>query len=253
MNFNSIGSTLLGLGFVVIFIALLIYFTFQERLQTGIELREIPAFVKLRRSIGQAVEAGQRVHISLGWGNLNGLEAGSSFIGFAVLHRIAQTASVSDRPPIATSGNGVLSILSRDTLRTTYQQIGAAGLYDPIYSQLTGLTPFSFAAGTLPIILDQQVSTSYLAGHFSSEIAYIADATERSGGLTIAGSDDLPAQSVLIATAEAPLIGEELYASGAYLQAGPMHCASVRVEDYFRWAVAGSILIGTILKVIGVV
>ena len=51
--------------------------------------REISAFSRLGRSVGLAVEAGKRLHISLGHGSLNGLQAGSAFVGLSVLQRVA--------------------------------------------------------------------------------------------------------------------------------------------------------------------
>jgi hypothetical protein len=173
-------------------------------------------------------------------------------IGLVILQRIARAALVSDRPPVATSGEGTLAILSRDTLRSSYQARGAPEEYDPTLGQLTGLTPFSYAAGTLPIVYGNQISANIMAGHFDSEVALITDASERTGSLTLAGSDSIPAQSVLFATAQEPLIGEELYASGAYLLAGRMHVASLRAQDFLRWVLVVVILAGVTLKLLGV-
>lgn len=248
---------LVGLVFLLLFVILMVAFAILARRTAGREhptarLRVIPAFTRLSRAVGLAVEAGQRLQISLGWGGLNGLEGASALVGLSVLNRIARAASISDRPPVATSGAGELAILSQDTLRGAYRSIGSAGQYDPASGLLTGLTPFSYAAGVLPVIFDQQVSTNVLAGHFGAEVALITDAGERSGALTLAGSDNLPAQAVLYASAQEPLIGEELYASGAYIQAGVMHRASLRAQDVLRWMLVAGILGGVVLKLLGV-
>jgi hypothetical protein len=55
----------------------------------------------------------------------------------SVLERIARFASVSDRPPLATSGEGSLAILSQDTLQAAHQAIGAEGQFDYSSGQLT--------------------------------------------------------------------------------------------------------------------
>lgn len=245
-------SNLLGLGFVVIFLLLMITYASITRKRPKGSWREIAAFSRLGRSIGLAVEAGKRLHISLGHGSLNGLQAGSAFVGLSVLQRIARVASISDSPPVATSGEGVLGILSQDTQKSTYRAIGSANLYDQSSGQITGLTPFSFAAGTLPVIFDQNVAANVLAGHFGSEVALITEAGERNGSLTLAGSDNLTAQAVLYAAAQEPLIGEELYASGAYIQAGNMHSASLRTQDFMRWVIILAILVAAALKLVNV-
>jgi hypothetical protein len=243
---------IVGLGMVVIFFVLIIVFTFAARRRPRNYLREIPAFEKLGRAVGLAVEAGQRLHLSLGRGGIDGVQGASALVGLSVLERIARAASVSDRPPVATSGEATEALLSQDTLRGAYRDIGEAGQYDPDSGRLTGVTPFSYAAGVMPVIFDQQVSANVLAGHFGSEVALITDAGERSGSLTLAGSDSIPGQAILYATAQEPLIGEELYASGAYIQAGPTHAASLRVQDIFRWILVLVILAGAVMKFFGV-
>ena len=252
MNLADLTGGLPGLVFLLVFFILIVSFVLIGRERGRQSLRDIPAFARLGHAIGLAVEAGQRIHLSLGRGSVLGLQSASAFAGLAMLQRIARLASVSDRPPVATSGDGALAILSQDTLRAVNQNTGAGSHYDPALGQVTGLTPFSYAAGVLPVIFDQQVSANVLAGHFGSEAALIADAGERAGGLTLAGSDNITAQAVLFAAAQEPLIGEELYAGGAYMQAGPTHIASLRAEDVLRWLVILFILGGAALKLAGV-
>lgn len=249
---DFLNSGLAGLVFVLVFLLLILAFVLIRRRGSGLTLREIPAFNRLGRVFGLSVEAGKRLHVSLGWGGLLGIPAGAAFIGLSVLERIARFASVSDRPPLATSGDGSLAILSQDALQAAHREIGAEGQFDASSGQLTGLTPFAYAAGTLPVISNEQTAAHILAGHFGSEVALIADAAERSHNLTLAGSDSLPAQAILFAAAQEPLIGEELYAAGAYVNAGPLHTASLHAQDVFRWLLVLGILIGVILKLAGV-
>jgi hypothetical protein len=250
--FSSSSLTWAGLGFVLLFLILMLVFTAVTLRRPEKVLREIPAFGNLRRAVGLSVEAGKRIHLSLGWGGLNGLPAASALLGLSILQRIARAASISDRPPVATSGEGTLTILSQDSLRGIYRNMGALSQFDPYSAQLTGVSPFSYAAGAMPVVFDQQVAANVLAGHFGSEVALITDAGERSGSPTLAGSDNIPAQAVLFAAAQDPLIGEELYAAGAYLQAGPVHVASLRAQDFLRWVIIALILAGAVLKFLGV-
>jgi len=64
----------------------------------------------------------------------------------------------------------------------------------------------------------------------------------------IAASDNLSAQSIFYATSQDPLIGEELFAAGAYVGAGASHEASLNVQDILRWLIILAILIGSVLK-----
>jgi hypothetical protein len=244
-------SGLLGLGFIVIFVGLIFFFLVIGRTRPGVTLRKIEAFTKLQRAIGLAVEAGSRLHISIGWGGVIGSESASAFVGLSILERLARSASTGDNPPVATAGEGVLGTLAQDTLRGTYQRIGMGEQFEATSGRVTGLTPFSYAVGTMPLVSDDNTGANVLAGHYGSEVALITDAGERSDNLTLAGTDSLPAQSVLYATAHEPLIGEELYASGAYLNIGPMHDASLRAQDILRWVLIVIIVLGAIAKLLG--
>jgi hypothetical protein len=242
---------LLGFIFILIFFGLMILFAASNRSRPGISLRRIPAFTKLRRVIGLAVEAGNRLHISIGQGGVIGTESASAFVGLSVLERLARSASTSDNPPFATAGDGAIGTLTQDTLRSTYQRIGLGEHFDPTTGRVTGLTPFSYAVGTMPLAADEKTGANVLLGHFSSEVALLADAGAQRDNLTVAGTDNLPAQAVLYVTAHEPLIGEELYAGGAYVNAGRMHHASLQTQDILRWALTILIVLGVLAKLFG--
>lgn len=240
-------------AFIVVLIAalLLLAFTFLRRKSPAV-LRSIAAFERLNRAIGLAVENGSRLHISLGRGNLFTARGGSALAGLAMLRRLAERTSISDRPPIVTSGDASLAILSQDTLQAGYQAAGAEEQYRASTGRLAGLTPFSYAAGTIPVTRDENVSATVVMGDFGAESALLTEATDRENTQLIAASDNLSAQSILYASAQEPLIGEELFASGAYVGAGASHEASLQVQDVLRWLVIAAILIGALLRLVGV-
>jgi hypothetical protein len=213
-------------------------------------LRPLPAFQALRRATGLAVEDGKRLHISLGEGDLTNPISASALVSLSTLERIAQMGKVSDRPPVATSANGVLSILSQDTLRAAYRAGNALEQYDPARGRLTGPTPFSYIAGTIPVMKFEQVSANLLIGKYGPQVALLCEAAEQEKAFSLAASESLPAQAVLYASAQEPLIGEEVFAIPAYLQAGPAHLASLNAQDMLRWAVAGGILLGILIKLL---
>jgi hypothetical protein len=248
---NSV-TNYLGLLFILLCLGLVLFYLLSDRTRAKLNLRGIQAFSHFRREVDLAVEAGKRLHISLGRGNINDLQGGSAFIGLTILDRCARAASNSDRPPVTTSGDGVITILSQDTLQSTYRSLAAEERYDPSNARLTGLTPMAYAAGAMPAIHDEQISANIFIGHFGTEIALLTEAGERSRSLTAAGSDSLPAQAVLYATSDEPLLGEELYAAGAYLGAGAGHSASLRMQDIVRWVLVVAIVIGAILKLLGI-
>ena len=247
MTLDWVAVGVLGLA-VVLFIVFLFI-----RRKTPAVFRRIEAFERLNRAVGIAVENGTRLHLSLGRGNLFSARGGSALAGLALLRRLSERTSVSDRPPIATSGDPTLAILSQDTMLSGYRAAGAEEQYRFSAGRLTGLAPFSYAAGTMPIARDEGVSASVVMGDLGAEAALMAEAADRENNSLVAASDNLSAQAVFYASAQEPLIGEELFAGGAYTGAGPSHEASLNTQDILRWLIIVAILAGSVLKLGGLI
>ena len=242
---------MIALGVIALASILLLVFTLLRRRSPGV-YRDIEAYNRLNRAVGRAVEDGTRLHISIGRGNLFTSRGGSALAGLAMLQQLSERTSLSDNPPIVTSGDASLTILSQDTLQSGYRAAGAEEQYRFTTGRLTGLTPFAFAAGTLPIASDENVSTNVVIGDLGAESALLVESADREDIDLIAASDNLSAQSVLYAASQDPLIGEELFAAGAYVGAGATHEASLQVQDVMRWLVILAILGGALLKFAGI-
>lgn len=243
---NIWGIAIIGLAFALIIIFSLLY-----RNKASMSLREIAAFQALKKTIDLSVEDGTRLQISLGSRGILGSQSASVFAGLSLLREITRIAADSDQPPIATSGEGLQNMLAHDVFRSTYRELGISDEYHHRLGRITGLSPFSYGAGTMHLILDNFASSSALIGSFSEEAALITAATQRRSAFTLGATDSLVGQSILFASTDQPLIGEELYATGAYLDAGPAHVASLHVQDILRWLLILGIVAIALARLIG--
>lgn len=246
-----IGIDFLGLFVLAMFVILLIVFmAIGDR--WPVSFRKIAGYEALLEALERAVESGERVHLSLGTGSLIGTDSSAAFAGLVMLTEIAKVTSLSDRPVVVTTGDGAMAIVAQDSLRSAYREAGAIDRYQPISARMLGPTPFSYVAN-IPILLEsEKVSANILAGAFGAEGALAADFSERKQSFVLAGTEDVQSQALLYATAEYPLIGEEIFAGGAYLGVGPAHRASLRVQDTVRFIIVGGILLGLLLNLLGI-
>jgi hypothetical protein len=242
---------ILALAILVCIAFLLLVITLWKK-RSPARLRDIPAYTRLIRTLGLSIEDGTRLHITLGHGSLLDARGSSALAGLAMLRIIAERTSASDMPSVASAGDPPLGLLTQDTLQAGYQAAGVEELYVPTTGRVTGLTPFSYAAGAMNISKNENVSANIMIGHFGPEAALIADASDREHVTLIGASDNLAGQSVLFASADDALIGEELFGAGAYLGAGASHTASLTVQDILRWLVVLALLGGTAAKFLGV-
>jgi hypothetical protein len=243
---------LIGLGLIFLSAILLLALSMFRR-KSPPKLRLIPALTRLYRAVGLSVEDGTRVFVSLGRAGLLTPRGAAPLAGLATLRHLAERTSLSDHPPIAVAGESALALLAQDTLEAGYQAAGAGEFYQPTSGRLTGMTPFSAVAGALPILRDESVSAGVLVGHFGVEAALLSDAAERENMFLLGASDDLASQAALYASAQETLIGEELFATSAYLGAPASHMASLTLQDILRWLIIIVLLAGTVLKLLGMV
>jgi hypothetical protein len=241
---------MLALGLLILS-ALLLLALILFRRRSPAALRHIASYEQLNRAVGLAVENGTRLHVSLGRGSLFPARGASALAGLAMLRRISERTSVSDNPPVVTSGDASLAVLSQDTLQSGYRAAGAEEQYRFTTGRLAGLTPLSFAAGTMPTVHDENISANVFVGDFGAESGLLTEAAERQNSTLVAASDNLAGQSVFFASSQETLIGEELFAAGAYVGAGAAHEASLNVQDVLRWLVILMILGGSVLKFFG--
>jgi hypothetical protein len=214
-------------------------------------LRRIDAYQSLPATVGTAVETGQRLHFSLGTGTLGESDTAATLAGLVVLGQIAPSATLSDRPPIVTTSDGAAMLLAQDTLRSVYNRQNALNRFDPESAQVVGLTPASFGAAQTILPRDAAVAGALLLGPAGTEAVLLAEAGQRAGVTTLAGAHSVETQAMLFATADHPVIGEDLFAGGAYVGGAPEHLGSLMAQDIARLVIAGVIVLGVVAKTLG--
>jgi hypothetical protein len=160
---------------------------------------------------------------------------------------------MSDRPPVVTAADGALVILAQDTIRDAYRKARAVDRYHASSGRFVGATPLSYTAGVPAVLNDEDASVHLMLGRFGVEGALVADIGQRKQAFTLGGTQDVQSQALLYATAEHPLIGEDVFAGGAYLNAGLMHRGSLRTQDLVRVLIVAGVLVATLLKTFGVI
>jgi hypothetical protein len=81
-----------------------------------------------------------------------------------------------------------------------------------------------------------------MVGRFGPELAIIAEAANRQNIEQVIGTDDPTALAVAFTATDNVLIGEELYATSAYLEGNASQIASLQLQDILRWVVVLFIL-----------
>jgi hypothetical protein len=110
----------------------------------------------------------------------------------------------------------------------------------------------AYALGTMDILSRESVLANVMLGSFGPEVALITHAGAAAGLVQIGGSDDLQALAVLHASDGALVVGEELYATDAYLNRIPAKLLSLVAQDVVRVMLILFIVILAALRMAGV-
>ncbi len=237
-----------GPALIIVGILLMLIFWVLARRGYRPSLRPLGGYALFEQQIGQAIESGGRVHISVGPNSVIGEDAGTTLAALAMLDLAAQSAIISDLPPVATTGDATSLPVVSDVIRRAYERQRMSEKFRAASARLVALDATALAAGMTSIIPDEEVRTNILFGSFGPEVALATEAGRRRRIPQTLASDRLEAQAVGYTMADHVLIGEEMFAARAYLSDEPNAVAGLLAQDVLRWLVIGLIIAGVLLQ-----
>lgn len=259
MPFNDVspayGDALyIMLGLLALFLVLLVIYLWRTgwgRRGQGetFTLRPIPGYEATHQGLSRAAETGRAVHTSPGTGGVGarGTSTASTLAGMALVESMARVSAITGAPVQATTNDAVVFALTDNAIRRGYQRAGWTMEEESGARFLTHDDPIAYVAGAAEVVHQQKVTQSVISGQFGPEVLFLIEAQRRAGAQQIAGSSDPQAIALMAITTDYTLIGEEIFASGAYLERRATHIASLLAQDGLRWVVIAAIIIGFIL------
>ena len=248
----NLGGSILGAALLMISAGMLLIFSRPNRKRAPIQLRQIPAVKKLRCMLGAAMEQGSRIHIGLGRGKLGSPDYASTFAALNSVESITRTTLTADQAPVSTSGDGATSLLGEDSVRAVYRKESTIDRMPSESSLLTGVTPFAYAGGSLPVTTSPDTSANILVGHYGPEAGLLTATDPELDAELFGGTDSLQAQGIFFNASENTLMGEEVFALPAYLDPSAGMLAGIMVQDLLRLVIIFGMLAGGILVIAGV-
>jgi hypothetical protein len=245
---------LAGLILLVFFTLLIFLFSNRAKQEQVPSLRPIAAFDALKSLMARAIEAGQKVHLSLGIGSVNDTTFADTLAGLAVLEYASRQGAPAGNAPVVTMADPAVMLLAENTLRKAYDtdRHGA----DQAAAQVRWISPqpAAYAAGVMGVLALDDVAGNVMIGNFGDEYLIMGETAhhQRQPITTVAGASDPNVLPYVFATAPQGLWGEEMFAAGAYLAKKPSHIGSLLAQDAVRWLVSLIILGGVLLKAFGV-
>ena len=214
-------------------------------------LRPIAGFSILRGLITQSLETGRALHLSLGTQGVSDRNTAQTLAGLTTLRYLADQAAVYGATPIVTTADATAMIAAQDVLRNATEDRGTADRFDPRDVRLIGPDSTAYAAGVMGILSREEVLANVMVGALGDEYLLMGETAARKGIEQIVGTANPQTLPFMAVSAGQVLVGEEIFAAGAYLSGIPSHIASLLVQDWMRIAIVVIIIVGVIWKTIG--
>lgn len=224
-------------------------------------LRPIAGFALIKNLLGLSAETGNPVHLSIGTSGVGGSFTADTTAGLNVVEYLAERGAINSCPPIVTCANPTALPVAQDLLRRAYQQQGYPDEYDPTRARLVAPTmsdpadrnaSFAYAAGVMQILDQQKLTANVMIGNFGDEFLLMGETGARRELPQIGGTSATNVLPFVKATMTHQIIGEEIYAGGAYLSDKPAHISSLLAQDIFRWILVAFLVVAVLARTLGI-
>jgi len=226
-----------------------IYYIFSKR---EIWIRRLAALDFIDESVGRAAEMGRAVTCH-GFGDYDtGLESSSSpaiFAGIAVLGHVARVCARFGTPIYATMRAGNVIPVAEEVLRTAYRLEGKLSEFEAKKEEM--LPWVATRQAHMALGFRVKPACNIMIGPFWNEAIQIAEVYGRVGAVQIGGTASTTQIPFLAACMDMSLIGEEIYAIGAYIDKGRSTLASLATTDLFKVILGVIVVLGVILATLG--
>jgi hypothetical protein len=222
-----------------------VFYLSGRRVQEGHlpDLRSILPFNVLQGVTARAIETGRAVHVSLGLGGITSDVTADSLAGLSVLEYLADQSAAAGETPIVTMADPTLLPLVQDVIRRPYGTDRDVAAQAARRVRWVAPEPAAYAAGVMGTLGGEAVDANVMIGGFGDEYLLMGEAANRRKIVHIGGASDPNVVPFVFATADQTLMGEDMYAAGAYLGHKPWHIGSLLAQDFMRWCIVTVIVI----------
>lgn len=210
----------------------------------GLFIRRIAGLDAIDEAIGRATEMGKPIFYMPGIGSMSQISTiASAFILGEVAKKVAQYDTQIKVPHY----DPIVMTVCKEVVKQSFLEAGRPDSYRDDINFFVSQDQFSYAASVDGMISREKPAACFFMGYFMAESLLMAEVGATSGAIQIAGTDVEHQLPFFFTACDYTLMGEELYAAGAYLSKEPMLLSALKVQDFGKLIVMVSVFFGIIL------
>jgi hypothetical protein len=223
---------------------LIVLFTIQFARRRDLYIRPIAGLRAVDDAIGRATEMGRPILYVAG---LTGIGDISTIAAMLILGHLARRTAAYETPILVPCNDPLVMAIQREIVHEAYLEAGKPEAYNPDNIFYVTDSQFGFVAAVDGIMMRQKPAANFYMGYFFAESLILAETGSQSGAIQIAGTDADTQLPFFVTSCDYTLMGEELYAAGAYLSRDPILLAQLKGQDIGKVAIVALILVGALL------
>ena len=223
--------------------AFLIYIQIAKRRGKDMYIRRIPGVDAIEDAVGRSTEMGRPVLYVTGIEEITDIQTIASLL---ILGHVAEMTAEYDTEIKVCNTYPMTMVVAEEIVRNSYTNVGRADAHRPENIMFITSEQFAFAAAVNGMILRDRPATNIYLGRFFAESLMLAETGFLTGAVQIAGTAEFTQLPFFVAACDYTLIGEELYATGAYLSREPNQVAQIKAGDVMKVVAVILILAGVI-------
>lgn len=225
---------------IILLVGPALWFIRKARRGQSIFIRRIPGIDAVDQAIGRTVELGRPMIFTSGLISVNPL----LYACLGVLKYVARRAAVFGARLFVPCSDPEVMVLCDMTVQNSYRAENRFSKYDPSSVRFLSSEQFAYASGYMGMVHREQVGSAFLFGTFAAESLILAEAGQQVGAMQVAATTSNEQIPFFITSCDYTVIGEELYAAGAYLSDDPVQRGSLRGQDIAKFFIVFIILCG---------
>lgn len=206
-------------------------------------IRPIPGLSAVDEAIGRATEMGRPILFVPGLGGSSDV---ATLAAFTLLGRVGIKTAEYQSSLIVPCYDPIVMTIAQEIVKSSYLSAGRPEMYRQDDVFFVTQDQFSYTAAVNGIMLRERPATNFYIGKFYAESLVLAETGNLAGSIQIAGTDEITQIPFFVAACDYTLIGEELYASSAYLSQEPPLLGTLKAQDYAKAVTVIVLILGVI-------
>jgi len=212
------------------------------------KIRRLPAFDAIEEAVGRAVEQGRPV---LSTYSFKDQFDAPTIVGLETIRYISKLTVEKGGEMLVGAGAARTLPVALENYRLGCLEAGSPEVYQESNVYFFTAQQWAYTSGIMGLMERENPGACIFMGPFLVEGIHLGINSRRIKTMSIAGNTSYSMGAFMFVTMDYVLLGEELFAAGAYMTEDTSNISGLAAEDIMKWVLGAILVIGTLFNMVG--